>query len=680
MRSHLLTPLVDPPAAWDPAFGLIGPHAPASLVEWPLTRADAEAMLPASPSALRRSAFESAESLYQVWCTFVRPWARLLGWWAADVPAYGFVMRIVYDPSHAGEEEGRACPAFVCQKVHVVNRLQGMTPPHAVGGEAWNAATSFAMPLGVGVSRDGASLRGQLNLDLSAPGVKTETLWTLRWDDVRAALRRGDAKQVLPTRAWATFDEDECSSADTGTGRAPQLDDELQAGSPVLDAAQPTSLDSEPPPAAGQRVVSKRDGYLHVTHIASSAISTSTLQAPTSTPSDAVRLDVHSFLPYAQSHLPTPHLDTEDLSPALAALVDARRRVPLPTLPFPTKALLPALRPLDSNARRLTQEEEEPRVDALLMSPAPPYRPWPHLAPPLKAGPRFFPLRSPPRNPVCAPARRAVAAPASDAGSDEAGPSSAPAAATAAEKEAYIHTPPPSHCDPAQPEFDWSLLEGLYATTYGPWGLELIYVRSRLLVDSDFTDASSALDDEASYRRLAEPLLSTAEMYAGTQIDVASVRVGARIVEGVKVSGDPHVPRGQITFRAFVDDPARVATPWRPPPAGYANHTPWPFRAPLAEWERASGAEAERSPGLVSPGHGRLAGEGFVAPGWVSSIVSRLVSLRARRRRKADLSLACSGPNRLARAHQDLVEPHDERRHMRQAHRLLGHLSLLSLL
>jgi len=169
--------------------------------------------------------------------------------------------------------------------------------------------------------------------------------------------------------------------------------------------------------------------------------------------------------------------------------------------------------------------------------------------------------------------------------------------------------PPPEH-DPAHVDFDWDAIEGLYSMTYGPHGIELLYVRARELTSLDFEP------DDRLPAWPAEPLLSSDDMYEHTRISRRSAaRIGARVLEGIKVLGDPNIPRGQVTWRAFIDDPGRSAVPWRPPPDGFRKHTPWPLRPPTAV-----SSQDERSPGLVLPAHGRVAGEGFVGPGWATAL------------------------------------------------------------
>lgn len=113
-------------------------------------------------------------------------------------------------------------------------------------------------------------------------------------------------------------------------------------------------------------------------------------------------------------------------------------------------------------------------------------------------------------------------------------------------------------------------------------------------------------------------------MYSAMAISKASVKPGVRVLEGVKISGDPHVPRGTITFRAFLDDPSCVSIPWRAPPPSVKNHLPFPHRTDektsntsiLNRTSSNDPALTALAPGYMAPAHGRIAEFGFTQPAW----------------------------------------------------------------
>jgi len=303
-------------------------------------------------------------------------------------------------------------------------------------------------------------------------------------------------------------------------------------------------------------------------------------------------------------------------------------------------------------------------LDRLQMVPSPPYLCCPQprrSAGPMKSGPRWYPLVSPPAQP---PWSSGSASDGDRAGKDDLAEDQGRGGGQRGRLDDW-NAALPGHLDPASPEYDWDSLCGLYAQSYGPHGIELVYVRSRILTEADF-DAGGA---EArgggggeDRRWMPEPSLSSDDMYVDHLIDRDAVRPGARVVEAIKVTGDPNVPRGQVTWRAFVSDPRVRRTAWRPPRAGFRNHLPWPFvesgpprrraggvglgpsaSAVVSAAATAAGAgagagagadagpdgsggangevEELHRPGLVTVAHGRVAGEGFAGAAWANAMV-----------------------------------------------------------
>ncbi|KAE8221424.1 hypothetical protein CF319_g5211 [Tilletia indica] len=322
----------------------------------------------------------------------------------------------------------------------------------------------------------------------------------------------------------------------------------------------------------------------------------------------------------------------------------------MPAAIFPPPGLLHIVRPRVEPAGRSRGGEEERgafgeweregyevRLDRMQMVPSPPYVCYPHPrlgARPMPSGPRWYPLVGPSQSP---PWERST-------GEDS--------TRKIAARMDHWNEPIPASLDPSSAEFDWDSLNGLYAQTYGPHGIEVVYVRSRILTEADFDARGRSVGGEGEGKGKGrrrwdpEPLLSADDMYVDQLIDRDAVRPGARVVEATKVTGDPNVPRGQVTWRAFVSDPSIRRTAWRPPKAGYRHHLPWPFVEATSSRGAAAGggggghggsvlagADGEEEededgdvgrlhhPGLVGPAHGRVAGEGFAGAAWASAMV-----------------------------------------------------------
>lgn len=264
------------------------------------------------------------------------------------------------------------------------------------------------------------------------------------------------------------------------------------------------------------------------------------------------------------------------------------------------------------------------------MEPCPPYRPWPHLSQPQPSGLRFVPMKSPPLFP-----------------SHLEGPRS-----QTDEGLHYDHprTIPPQ-IDPGSLQFDWNSIQGLYGMTYGPWGLELIYIRSRILTIHDFKPGKAEWKQgnvlprtsgphgpghllEQSTGTLREGMHWKPEPYvdlSDLQIrdeDLSFIRPGCRVIEGVKCSGDANVPRGTISFRAYSrgqDQDSCIA--YYPPPSQFANFPPWDGRGITKRFSNTITVQqhqhhqhqqqnSNNTPGrILDCATGRLAMEGFVNAG-----------------------------------------------------------------
>ncbi|EST05970.2 F-box domain protein [Kalmanozyma brasiliensis GHG001] len=573
-------------------------------------------------------------------------------------------------PTQSSPDGGkRSSPAVVCQRVYPINRLQGLDSDMG----RWSEVTGFPMPSNSAVIGQGTILRRsltQIRTDLCEPGIRTENLWHYSWDDARhgtpvpseiasvssrsmvpngGSLPKGDndVRAQISSQSWLrSLDPQDGPARPLRLRRGgipveegddedlDDLEDEAEEIDRVLRRAAeaPAFFNfgfdlEEDDPAQNQlrqlMVGPHRHAVGNIHHTIYPLSGAVTTRSNDADEDGGVQVSPHAWQPYL-------HANERNAGFSQHTSI----MMPSPPVIFPPPALLPAIRlppwsRLDkvqigmsniweamSAERRWLIEGERLTVDSLLMTPPPPYRPWPIQAHTLESEPRFFPIRNPRRLSALRmpslvqqslPLETAVPASLSSFAAEAGGASTSRAPA---DPILYRHTAPPPQHDPAHVEFDWDAVEGLYSMTYGPHGIELLYIRARELTSLDFAP------DDRLPAWPAEPLLSSDDMYEQTRISRRSAaRIGARVLEAVKVLGDPNIPRGQITWRAFIDDPGRSAVPWRPPPDGFRRHTPWPLRPP-----HAISSQDERSPGLVLPAHGRVAGEGFVGPGWATAL------------------------------------------------------------
>lgn len=686
VRAAHVQPLESALPLWHPDFGLQADitHPPS----WPTSD---EFVRPESPISattqeaethqdqLDLSLFDGATSRYEVYIRFVRPSEPLLGWWASDLPFYGMVVRIILDlhfhsdgngdtVAHGGEGLSyasatsnavpstnyvtRCSPSLVCQRIYPINRLQGLDSDM----ERWSDVTSFPMPSNPFVVSQGTSLRRSLapiRNDLCEPGLRTENLWHLSWDDIQrggvmppdptsASRSSSSANNVacasdgfhahISSQSWLHSlkphdDADRSSSSTIGGGhfndddadREEFFENEAEEIDQVLGAEDdPRNVNVRSLMVGPHRHTAR--SLEHRIDPLSSAV---TMRANDDRDNGIVQVSMTPWQPYVHAN----ERNAAFRQPPSFV-------VPLPPTLFPPPALLPAIRSppwsrlnrvqigisniwetMSAQSRWLIQGEGT-LIDSLAMTPAPPYRPWPIQAHTLEAEPRFFPIFNPQRASLMEKPKIKLRALEQEAATPASLASFGPeirrntSVSTSPAPIMFEHVKPPPQHDPAHVEFDWDAVEGLYSMTYGPHGIELLYIRARKLTSLDFEP------DDRLPAWPAEPLLSSDDMYGHRGINRRSAaRIGARVLEAVKVLGDPNIPRGQITWRAFIDDPGRSAVPWRPPPDGFRKHTPWPLRPALG-----NSSQEERSPGLILPAHGRVAGEGFVGPGWATAL------------------------------------------------------------
>lgn len=648
IRSCHLSDFQDPPAPWDPSFGLTSAGRNlASRETWHAQAFGSEACeieeQDRSPD-VTLAQFEGAQSFYQLYWAFVKHFANLLGWWLGDVPSYGMAVRITFDPAYVSRVGSKQIvgPAFVCQKLHIVNRLYGLgASEHR---NAWMSASGLnAAPS----SNDGTSMeKDNLSIDLSTPGVKTETLWSATWYDCKmmqaASLRNGrQVGQILwrggvqsndvhtqgglmgrgllgqpsivaRARALASqmvFGHDEPDRGrDDALGTFEDLEAELGDGregiyghgvslsqiiaASAVDAFENGQFDDIP---NHQRTIQQRSGNrLHTVYLPSGAICT----APSGkhvdggeNANDRLSLTIGVQKLYEGS----------DTNMSRAFGLNLANFLPLPPIDFPPPALLPLIRDLDEGDTGLSERIPagssrafEEFLDLgtgfclpyMQMEPCPPYRPWPHLSQPLPSGVRFVPVHSPPWVPLLRPTKRI----------EHAG------------NVTFSHPAKlDPHLDPGGEKFDWGVLNGLYSMTYGPWGQELIYIRTRTLTIHDFAPDDLSLSDNLAtslylpwsrptgphgtgHQRAVEgedgPLEEGLHWQPEPYIDISDlelppsyttfIRPGCRVVEGIKCTGDANVPRGTVSFRAFSRGQSEdECVPYFPPELTQARHSPW---------------------------------------------------------------------------------------------------------
>ncbi|KAG8948457.1 hypothetical protein FRC00_008591, partial [Tulasnella sp. 408] len=195
---------------------------------------------------------------------------------------------------------------------------------------------------------------------------------------------------------------------------------------------------------------------------------------------------------------------------------------------------------------------------------------------------------------------------------------------------------------------------GIYVAPYGSHGWEFLLVRVRELTEDDFRvtwpwEGSMAVAPSDAIQVTSEPKWDSLHSHLGpfsgmvpefpmssepVRVSRDHVRRGSRILEGIKIKGDPSIPGGQRAFIAFLDDPlvqsealqeAEETFPDVSPER--ADELPWPFvsRAPTTTdtIDEAAYKQSYFSPerGIDIPGVLRSASSGFSYPQWTSCVV-----------------------------------------------------------
>ncbi|EJD43267.1 hypothetical protein AURDEDRAFT_114806 [Auricularia subglabra TFB-10046 SS5] len=145
---------------------------------------------------------------------------------------------------------------------------------------------------------------------------------------------------------------------------------------------------------------------------------------------------------------------------------------------------------------------------------------------------------------------------------------------------------------------DGPVRAGWYAGTYDAHGFEVIYIHT---VDTS-TDPAAAIP--WPWEALPD-----------------SAPAHGRRIEGIKITGDANVPKGQRTFVAFLSAPeTRVHEV--PAAARRSVYKPWPLLADDPQLPATVLADLYAcETGITAPGLGRVAHTGFLAPSWLDCIV-----------------------------------------------------------
>lgn len=141
-------------------------------------------------------------------------------------------------------------------------------------------------------------------------------------------------------------------------------------------------------------------------------------------------------------------------------------------------------------------------------------------------------------------------------------------------------------------------VDGLYCGSYGPHGIELLALRTRTLSSSDLT---SHWPWEGCFA--VSPSRTTAHTGLPFEVTQEMVDRGEKVLELMKVTGDLHVPRGQVTARAFL-----------------AHSIPEPSSSTVGE-EEARESSDDNLPWPI-PSATRPLGETYVAHGRIANQVS----------------------------------------------------------
>ncbi|KAG9016653.1 hypothetical protein FRB90_002644 [Tulasnella sp. 427] len=196
--------------------------------------------------------------------------------------------------------------------------------------------------------------------------------------------------------------------------------------------------------------------------------------------------------------------------------------------------------------------------------------------------------------------------------------------------------------------------EGIYVAPYGSHGWEYLFVRVRELTDEDFQvswpwEGSLAVvpntdgvhrTDNPDWRDPHSHLgpfsgITPTRGFRSTPIRVSKdhVRIGSKVLEGIKIQGDNNVPGGQRSFIAFLNDPLVEQEQLRDAESNFPEQLTyekdvlhWPFvrRLPTGAIEDVQLAYQQHffapERGIDAPGVMRVAHSGFRTPQWTPCV------------------------------------------------------------
>ncbi|KAG8735331.1 hypothetical protein FRC12_018141 [Ceratobasidium sp. 428] len=178
---------------------------------------------------------------------------------------------------------------------------------------------------------------------------------------------------------------------------------------------------------------------------------------------------------------------------------------------------------------------------------------------------------------------------------------------------------------------------GIWLASYGRvHGCEFIYIHIRCITEADFIQPWGT---EQNLAKAFSPELRDFREIFGldeippSEVSIEDLRVGGRVIEAIKITGDANVPRGVRTFIGFLDHSSSWSGPREANDfvARPVSH-PWPIHPEsvmqtgmpiIALPATLSEMKTQDIParGMTIPGLMRVAETGFVDPKWANATI-----------------------------------------------------------